>query len=130
MECVVLEVVEVRNIPPIVPSRSAPRMHVPLLATMLLCSHHRFHWSEYTAAGDFLAFACARCSSANTLRIQRLDFDREQLTKGPDVIRHDCRHRRCLLPPSGTNRSMAYLLVLRQRLLQAHVGSGHIVEGL
>src|SRR5438874_8812725 len=70
------------------------------------------------------------CSSANTLRIQRLEFGREQLTKGPDVIRHACRHRRCLLPPSGTNRPMACLLWLRQRLLQAHVGSGHIVEGL
>ena len=77
-----------------------------------------------------MLFCSYGCSSANTLRIQWLEFDRQQLTKGPDVIRHACRHRRCLLPPSGTNRSIACLLVLRQWRLQAYVGSSHIVEGL
>ena len=43
----------------------------------------------------------AGCSSANTLRIQRLEFGREQLTKGPNVIRYACRHRWCALPPAG-----------------------------
>src|SRR5215471_18159026 len=67
-----------------------------------------------------------RCSSANTLRISRLEFGREQLTKGPDVIRQACRQRRCVLPPSGTNRAVVCTLVQRQRLPQAHVRSGYI----
>src|SRR5204863_6776018 len=97
--------------------------------TTFVCS--RVHLSRTQRLQD-ISILCTkvRCSSANTLRIQRLEFGREQLTKGPDVIRHACRHRRCLLPPSGTNRPMACLLWLRQRLLQAHVGAGHIVEGL
>src|SRR5262245_8113558 len=70
------------------------------------------------------------CSSANTLRIQRLEFGREQLTKGPNVIRYACRHRWRALPPAGLNRAVACTLVPRQRLLQAHVRSGHIVEDL
>src|SRR2546428_5028118 len=70
------------------------------------------------------------CSSANTLRIQRLEFGREQLTKGPDVIRQACRHRWRALPPSGTHRAVALALVQRHLLPQAHVRSGHIVEGL
>ncbi len=44
-----------------------------------------------------------RCSSANTLRIQRLECGRKPLTTGPDVIRQACCHRGCSLPPSGTH---------------------------
>src|SRR5262249_25095291 len=77
-----------------------------------------------------MLFTAARCSSANTLRIQRLEFGCEQLTKGPNVIRHACRHRCCALPPPGLNRAVACTLVQRQRLPQAHVRSGHIVEDL
>src|SRR6266478_7796289 len=69
-------------------------------------------------------------SSANTLRIQRLEFGREKLTKGPDVIRQACCHRGRVLSPSGTNRPMVCALLWWQRLPQAHVWSGHIVEGL
>src|SRR6266576_3416502 len=71
-----------------------------------------------------------RYSSANTLRIQRLECGGEQLTKGPHVIRHACRQRRRALPPSGTNRAVAMALAHRQRPLQAHVRSDHMVEGL
>jgi transposase len=56
------------------------------------------------------------CSLANTLRIQRLEFGREQLTKGPDVIRHACRQRWRALSPSGTNRPMVFAFLRRQRL--------------
>ena len=70
------------------------------------------------------------CSSANTLRIQRLEFGCEQLTQGPNVIRQACCHRWCALPPAGLNRAAACTLVQRQRLPQAHVRSGHIVEAL
>ena len=45
------------------------------------------------------------CSLAITLRFQRLEFGREKLTKGPDVIRHACCHRRRALPPARTNRA-------------------------
>src|SRR2546425_6139592 len=69
-------------------------------------------------------------SSANTLRIQRLEFGREKLTKGPDVIRQACCHRGRVLSPSGTNRPMVCALLWWQRLPQAHVRSGHVVEGL
>src|SRR5213083_2036854 len=57
-----------------------------------------------------------RCSLANTLRFQRLEFGREKLTKGPDMIRQACRHRWRALPPSGTNRPMVCALLRRQRL--------------
>src|SRR5882724_3364390 len=72
----------------------------------------------------------SRCSSANTLRIQRLKFGREKLTKGPDVIRHACRQRWCALQPARTNRTMVCALMQWQRLSQAHVRSGHVVKGL
>src|SRR5712691_3879299 len=81
-------------------------------------------------AMGFTPYSNARCSSANTLRIQRLKFSREQLTKGPDMIRYTCRQRWRTLPPAGTNRTVAYALVQWQRLSQAHVWSRHILEGL
>jgi SRSO17 transposase len=70
------------------------------------------------------------CSSANTLRIQRLKFGREQLTKGPDVIRHACCQRWCALLPPGTNRPVACARMQRQRLSQAHMRARDIIEGL
>src|SRR5712691_12413499 len=81
-------------------------------------------------AMGFTPYSNARCSSANTLRIQRLKFSREQLTKGPDMIRHACCQRWRTLLPAGTNRTVAYALVKWQRLSQAHVWSRHIIEGL
>src|SRR5881397_4249085 len=62
----------------------------------------------------YVHFMSMRCSSANTLRIQRLEFDREKLPKGPDVIRHACRQRWRAIPPSGTNRAVAFALAQRQ----------------
>ena len=83
-----------------------------------------------TIASGLNSFYNPRCSSANTLRIQRLKFGREKLTKGPDVIRHACRQRWCALPPARTNRTMVCALMQWQRLSQAHVRSGHVVKGL
>src|SRR5437773_2595952 len=57
---------------------------------------------------DYQGFGC---SSANTLRIQRFKCGREQLPKGPDVIRHAGGHRWRALPPSETNRAGAFALV-------------------
>jgi hypothetical protein len=68
------------------------------------------------------------CSSANTLRIERLELGCEQLTKGPDVIRQPCRHCWRALPPAETNRAVACALVPRQLLPQAHGRSYPIVE--
>jgi len=79
---------------------------------------------------DYVDLLFTRCSSANTLRIQRLKFGREKLTKGPDVIRQSCRHCWSALLPSRANRPAACALPQRQRLPQAHVWSGHVVEGL
>jgi hypothetical protein len=47
------------------------------------------------------------CSLANTLRFQQLEFGRKKLTKGPDMIRQACCHRRRARPPSGTNGTLA-----------------------
>lgn len=71
-----------------------------------------------------------RCSSANTLRIQRLEFGREKLTKGPDVIRHTCCHCWRALSPSGTQRAVTCARVQWQWLPQTHVWSCDIVESL
>ena len=46
------------------------------------------------------------------------------------MIRQACCHGGRARPPSGTNRPAVCTLVQRQRLPQAHVRSGHIVEGL
>src|SRR5262249_46416647 len=46
------------------------------------------------------------------------------------MIRQACRHRWGALPPSRPNRTVVCTLVERQRLPQAHVWSGDIVEGL
>src|SRR5215510_1322383 len=79
---------------------------------------------------EFPSANARRCSSANTLRIQRLEFGCEQLTKGPNVISQTCCHRWCALSPAGLNRAAACTLVRWQRLPQAHVRSSHIVEAL
>ncbi len=65
-----------------------------------------------------------------TLRIQRLKFGCEQLTKGPDMIRYTCRQCWRALSPAGTKRTGAYALVQWPRLSQAHVWSRHMIEGL
>ncbi len=65
-----------------------------------------------------------------TLRIQRLKFGCEQLTKGPDMIRYPCRQCWRALSPAGTKRTGAYALVQWPRLSQAHVWSRHMIEGL
>ena len=70
------------------------------------------------------------CSLANTLRFQRLEFGREKLAKGPDVICQAGGHRWGALLPSGTHRPMVSTLAQRQLLSQAPVRSGHVVEGL
>jgi hypothetical protein len=46
------------------------------------------------------------------------------------MIRQACCHRWRALLPSGTNRPMACALGRRQRLPQAQVRSGHIIEGM
>src|SRR5215831_18113761 len=71
-----------------------------------------------------------RCSSAKTLRIQRLDFGCEQLTKGPNVLRQPCCQRWWALAPAGLHRAAAWTLVRGQQLLQAQVRSGPRVEAL
>src|SRR5262245_3594741 len=59
----------------------------PLKKTLFIMScQHKAHDS----LSQFLVCSRFGCSSANTLRIQRLEFGREKLTKGPDVIRQAC----------------------------------------
>src|SRR5712691_6216536 len=70
------------------------------------------------------------CSLTNTLKFPRLKLSRQKLAKGPDVIRQACGHRWGALPPSRTNRPVACPLVQWQRLPQAHMRSGDIIEGL
>ena len=71
-----------------------------------------------------------RCSSANTLRIQWLEFGREKLTKGPHMFSQARRHRRCALPPSQTNCSLALACLHWQLGAQTHVWPGDVVERL
>src|SRR5262245_22602113 len=103
------------------------------LYDVFVCYRRYGRWSEWVRERfmEIFDFYLAEgCSSANTLRIQRLEFGCEQLTKGPNVISQTCCHRWCALSPAGLNRAAACTLVRWQRLPQAHVRSGHIVEAL
>src|SRR5262245_14560973 len=93
-------------------------------------SHSRPSSISSERRGRFTRLSFTRCSSANTLSFQRLEFDRKKLTKGPDVIRQACCHRWRALPPARTNRAVACALLPRQWPPQAHMRSPHIVEGL
>jgi hypothetical protein len=79
---------------------------------------------------EILRQSACRCSLANTLRFQRLAFGREKLTKGPNVFCQACRHQWRALPPSRTHGTVVGALAPRQRLPQAHMRSGHMVESL
>jgi hypothetical protein len=96
---------------------------------MAITAHGPVYGCAYEAT-QFLKLLDARCSPANTLRIQGLEFGREKLTKGPHMFSQARRHRRCPLAPSQTNCSLALACLHWQLGAQTHVWPGDIVERL
>jgi hypothetical protein len=73
-----------------------------------------------------------RCSPANTLILNGLEFHGEQLSERPDTIEDARSHTWCSLNPLGANEPRLDLLALRQWQWQSQalVRTGKIVEGL
>ena len=61
----------------------------------------RFREALQQGAWDFHQISLQGCSSATTLILNRLEFDGQEFSKRPDMIRQSSSHARCAMAPLG-----------------------------